>query len=194
MDASGESMLTLRNAFHSLIRVTAILTMIVGNLMAIRQTQLKRLFAYSSIAHTGYILTGFLAGFYDGYSAVVFYLLIYSIIALGVFTIFTWLSEKADGGLTVEKLTGLSTNHPGLAFGLTFFFISLAGLPPTGGFIAKYFIFYSAAQAGEIPLVIVAVITSIFGLSYYLRLTASLYLPPKSSTVSLPLTGLRSVP
>lgn len=163
---------------HDILWVTAVLTMVVGNLVALTQTNLKRMLAYSSIAHTGYLLVGILSGHAsdNGYASIVMYLISYAVMNLGAFTVLTLLSGRDDSGLNLHDLSGLSTRHPALAFAMAVFMFSMAGIPPTAGFAGKYLLLYSAVQAGEIPLVIISVLCSAVAVYYYLRVLVYMYM------------------
>ncbi|MBY0371183.1 NADH-quinone oxidoreductase subunit N [bacterium] len=165
-------------AFQNVLWVSAALTMFLGNVAALQQTNIKRMLAYSSIAHSGYLLVGLLAGpqSHDGFSAVLFYVVIYTIMNLGAFAVVSAIAQKGDTGLELNDLSGLSAKHPGLAFLLAVFLFSMAGIPPTAGFTAKYYLFYSAIQAGQVWLVVLAVLCSAIGAYYYLRVIVQLYM------------------
>jgi NADH-quinone oxidoreductase subunit N len=170
------------SSFHEHLRavlwVSALFTLIVGNFIALSQVNLKRMLAYSSIAHTGYLLVGLLSGGHSqlGFAPVVVYLWVYAIMNLGAFTVLTLIADRGDTGLNLQDLSGLSRRHPVLAFSLAVFLFSMAGIPPTGGFVAKYYLFYSAVQAGEVPLVILSVLCSAVSAYYYLRVLVFMYL------------------
>ncbi len=163
---------------HDIIWVSAVLTMVVGNVVALTQTNLKRMLAYSSIAHSGYLLIGLLTGAHSeqGYSGVVLYLVSYAVMNLGAFIILTVIASKGDAGLNLHDLSGLSRRHPWLAFSMAVFMFSMAGVPPTAGFFAKYLLFYSAIQAGETWLVVIAVLCSAISVYYYLRVLVFMYM------------------
>ncbi|MGZ3709617.1 MAG: NADH-quinone oxidoreductase subunit N, partial [Bdellovibrionota bacterium] len=134
--------------------------------------------AYSSIAHTGYLLVGMISGSASelGYAPVVMYMVAYAVMNLGAFAILTILSSRGDTGLNLHDLSGASRRHPFLAFSMAVFLLSMAGIPPTAGFAAKYLLFYSAIQAHEIPLVVVAVLCSAVSVYYYLRVLVYMYM------------------
>jgi NADH-quinone oxidoreductase subunit N len=163
---------------HDILWVSALLTMFIGNVIALTQTNLKRMLAYSSIAHTGYILVGLIAAPYSdlGYAPVVMYLLAYAIMNLGAFVVLTAISAREDSGLNLNDLAGLSRRHPWLSFSMAVFMFSMAGVPPTAGFVAKYQIFYSAVQAHETLLVVLGVLCSAISVYYYLRVLVYLYM------------------
>jgi NADH-quinone oxidoreductase subunit N len=163
---------------HDIIWLCAVLTMVVGNVVALTQTNLKRMLAYSSIAHTGYLLVGILAGSHSdqGYAPVVMYLVAYATMNLGAFVVLTLMAGRDDSGLNLHDMSGLSQRHPWLAFAMAVFMFSMAGIPPTAGFAAKYMLFYSAIQAREIPLVVISVLCSAVSVYYYLRVLVYMYM------------------
>jgi len=163
---------------NEILWVIAALTMFVGNIVALTQTNLKRMLAYSSIAHTGYLLVGILSGATSdqGYAPVVVYLTTYAIMNLGAFVILSMLAAREDMGLNLHDFAGLSRRQPWLAFAMAVFMLSMAGLPPTAGFAAKYLVFYSAIQAGQIWLVVLGVLCSAISVYYYLRVLVYMYM------------------
>lgn len=145
------------------------ITVVIGNLLAIRQENLKRFFAYSSIAHAGYLGVGLFHPGVDELAAVLFYLLVYTIMTMGAFAV---LVASSRGGREAERLElyrGLSSADGFLSFAFALTLLSLAGIPPLGGFTAKLFLFAAAIEGGALPLVLVAVIASLAGVYYYLR-------------------------
>ncbi|MCM2278045.1 MAG: NADH-quinone oxidoreductase subunit N [Oligoflexia bacterium] len=189
----GKGLVTaVQSHFHDILWVSAVLTMLVGNIVALTQVNLKRMLAYSSIAHSGYILVGMIAGpgSEQGYAPVVMYLVAYAVMNLGAFVVLTILAGRDDSGLNLQDLAGLSRRHPWLSFAMGVFMFSMAGIPPTAGFAAKYLLFYSAVQANEIPLVIIAVLCSAISVYYYLRVLVYIYMrdpagSPAASRVSV---------
>jgi NADH-quinone oxidoreductase subunit N len=183
----------LQTHIHDIFWVIAVLTMVVGNVVALTQTNLKRMLAYSSIAHSGYLLVGFIAGpgSEQGYGPVVMYLVAYAAMNLGAFVVLTALASREDTGLNLHDLSGLSRRHPYLAFAMAVFMFSMAGIPPTAGFVAKYMLLYSAMQAGEVWLVVISVLCSAISVFYYLRVLVHLYMrdpvgsPSTASRVSI---------
>ncbi|MBI2082508.1 MAG: NADH-quinone oxidoreductase subunit N [Deltaproteobacteria bacterium] len=167
-----------------ILSVLAILTMSVGNLMALRQTNIKRMLAYSSIAHAGYALVGVVAAMKDPHGAestlgsVVFYLFAYSVMTLGAFGVVMVLGRKEEEALSVEPgrgerlemsdYAGLAERHPFLSGLMAIFMISLVGIPPTIGFIGKFYLFSGAIQVGLVGLVVVGVLNSVVSAYYYL--------------------------
>jgi NADH-quinone oxidoreductase subunit N len=182
----------LQSHIHDLLWVCAVITMVAGNVIALTQTNLKRMLAYSSIAHTGYILVGMIsgAGSEQGYAPVVTYLVSYAAMNLGAFVVLSALARRDDSGLNLHDLSGLSRRHPWLAFSMAVFMFSMAGVPPTAGFVAKYLLFNAAVQANEVPLVIIGVLCSAISVYYYLRVLVYIYMrdpvgSPGSSRVSV---------
>jgi NADH-quinone oxidoreductase subunit N len=154
----------------------ALATVVVGNVMAVIQTNLKRLLAYSSIAHAGYVLIGFATQSAEGYSAVLFYLLAYVFMNLGAFAVLIALANRGRDCERLEDLAGLARTRPGLAALLTLFMLSLAGIPGTVGFIAKFVVFKAAVGSGLIGLTLVGVLGSVVSVYYYLRIPVVMYM------------------
>jgi NADH-quinone oxidoreductase subunit N len=152
------------------------LTIVVGNVMAIIQDNVKRLLAYSSVAHAGYLLVGFVAGTAEGYSAVVFYLVVYVFMNLGAFAVVVALAQRGQDCERMDAFAGLAHTRPGLAALLTLFMLSLAGIPGTAGFIAKFTIFAAAVNAEVIWLTILGLLASVVSVYYYLRLPVLMYM------------------
>ena len=153
-----------------------ILTMILGNVVAVLQTNIKRMLAYSAIAHAGYILIGFVVNSRDGFAAVLFYLVVYTVMNLGALSVLLSLSGRGDTRVTLEDYAGLGRTAPFAAAALSVFLISLAGIPLTGGFIGKLYLFSAAVKAGYIGLTIVAVLNSVVSVYYYFRIMVVMYM------------------
>jgi NADH-quinone oxidoreductase subunit N len=158
-----------------------VLTIIVGNIAAVMQDNLKRMLAYSSIAHSGYILIGLLAAgfggnFKWGASGVMFYLFSYALMTLGSFALVALLEEHEDTKVTVQNLKGLAHHHPLIALSLSVLMLSLAGIPPTIGFFAKFYIFSAAIEQDMYWLVFWGVIGSVISVYYYLRPVVYMYM------------------
>ncbi|MGH7777508.1 MAG: NADH-quinone oxidoreductase subunit N [Candidatus Dormibacterales bacterium] len=163
--------------WQALLAFVAAASMLVGNLMAIVQTGAKRLLAYSGIAHAGYVLIGVLAGGTGGIAAVLFYLFSYMFMNFGAFAV---VSIAAGNGVERDRLSdldGLGYRRPVLGVLMTVFMLSLAGFPPTVGFIGKFFIFQAGVQAGYTWLVVIAVLTSVISVYYYLRVLRHVWTP-----------------
>jgi len=163
-------------SLNELFWILAALTIVVGNVMAVIQTNLKRLLAYSSIAHAGYLLIGFATGTIEGYAAVLFYLLVYVFTNLGAFAVLVALSQAGKDCETFDDLAGVAKQAPGLAALLTLFALSLAGIPGTAGFVAKFFLFKSAVASGQTVLAIIGVLGSVVSVYYYLRIPVQMYM------------------
>jgi len=169
---------TLNAHVHDLLWAAAALTMLIGNVIALTQVNLKRMLAYSSIAHTGYLLVGMLAApaTEAGYGPVFMYLVAYTVMNLGAFALLGAISKRADLGTNLHDLSGLARRSPWLAFAMSVFLLSMAGIPPTAGFAAKYLMLSSAVQAGEIWLTVIAVLCSAISVYYYLRVLVYMYM------------------
>ena len=167
---------------------SAILTMSLGNLAALWQSNVKRLLAYSAIAHAGYVLVGISAaavgGVAEGTSAVLFYLLAYSLMNLGAFVLIAHLAGAGERRSDVEDYVGLAYKKPGVAACLTVLLLSLGGLPTTAGFLAKFYVFRAAVHSHLILLTVVAVLNSVVSVYYYLRLVVVMYMREGETTVS----------
>lgn len=162
--------------FHGALWWLALFTMIAGNAVALMQSNLKRMMAYSAIAHTGYLLVGIVAGPTTGYAGVLFYLVAYTAMNIGAFSLLSLFAGKDDGPLTLANLSGLAKKHPTVAAVLTIFLLSLGGFPPTAGFVGKYYLFSGALEAGETLLVLLGVLTSVISVFYYLRIVVKMYM------------------
>jgi NADH-quinone oxidoreductase subunit N len=160
----------------TLFEVLAAITMLVGNVMAVIQNNLKRMLAYSSIAHSGYMLVAFATGTPEAWTAVLFYLIVYVFMTLGVFCVIASLSQGGREWKSVDDFAGLASRRPALAALMTLFMLSLAGIPGTAGFMAKFYLFVAAVNADQIVLVLILVATSIVSVFYYLRLPIAMYM------------------
>lgn len=155
--------------FAPLFWMLAFFTMTVGNILAIMQDDVKRMLAYSSIAHAGYLLVAVTAGGADSVSAALYYLLAYGFFNMGAFVLVIIVENKSGGSNHIDTYKGLAMRHPWLAVFLALFMFSLAGFPPTAGFFGKFYIFSAAVNAGLVWLVVVAVLNSLISVFYYLR-------------------------
>ncbi len=161
----------------TLVAVIAFLTMTVGNLTALLQNNLKRMLAYSSIAHAGYVLVAVAAGGPEGNAAAIFYLALYAFMNLGAFAVLTMLGKGRDERVLVSDLAGLGFRQPLLGIAMTVFMLSLGGIPPTAGFMGKVVVFGAAIKHPALVwLVIAGVLNSVVSVYYYLRVTVSLYM------------------
>jgi NADH-quinone oxidoreductase subunit N len=169
------------------LAILAVLTMTLGNLAALRQTSLKRMLAYSSIAHAGYILVGLAAGNAMGTQGALYYLITYTFMTLGAFAVLLAVQRKEENDVSVERLHGLANRQPALAVLMAVFMFSLAGIPPLAGFFAKLYVFSGAVEAGLTWLAVVGVINSAIGAYYYLRVTVSMFMTePAAGAVEAP--------
>jgi NADH-quinone oxidoreductase subunit N len=162
-------------AVFVLFAIIAIASMLIGNLMALLQNNVKRILAYSSIAHMGYLLVAFEASGGMASEAVAFYLVAYFITTVGAFGVVTILSAEERDADTLEDYAGLFWRRPVLASIFTLMVLSLAGIPVTAGFLAKFYVVTAGASAGIWALILILVISSVIGLFYYLRIVATLY-------------------
>ena len=164
----------------------AVLTMTVGNVVALAQSNLKRMLAYSSIAHVGYMLMGLVAGGAEGAGAVLFYLLAYTFTTVGAFGAIGLCARAGEEAVEVADYAGLARRHPVLAATLAAFFLSLIGIPPLAGFVAKFYLFGSAVRAGYVWLTVVAVLNSAVAAYYYLRVIVYMYMrEPEGEVVAV---------
>ncbi len=161
-------------SWENVVWVMAALTLLVGNITAVVQTSTKRMLAYSSVAHAGYMLLALLAGNSYSNSGILFYAAAYSIGSIATFCIVNMIAN-ARGTDRVDSFNGLAKTNPFLAIVMTIALLSLAGIPPTAGFFAKYYIFTSAFVAGNVGLVLIAIIASLIGVYYYFRLIIAMY-------------------
>jgi NADH-quinone oxidoreductase subunit N len=173
-------LMTALPAFHPewsrVLWILAVLTMTVGNVVAIAQSNIKRMLAYSSIAHAGYILVALTTGTKLGSGAILFYLAAYIFMNLGAFAVIVALARRGDERLSIDDYGGLGLQHPGLGAAMALFMFSLAGVPPTAGFMGKLYIFSAAIQANYIGLAIIGVANSVVSAFYYLRITVVMYM------------------
>jgi NADH-quinone oxidoreductase subunit N len=180
--------------------ILAAITMTVGNVAAIRQDNVKRMLAYSSISHAGVVLVGVaamgLGGATSGaaQSAVLYYVAAYGVSTLGAFAVVSWIGSRDHERTLVDDWSGLASGHPGVALAMTVFLLSLAGMPPTGGFFGKFLVFKTAMEAADrtlVWLVIIGVLNSVISIFYYLRIVMAMYFrepggqfrPLRSSTI-----------
>jgi NADH-quinone oxidoreductase subunit N len=161
-----------------LLWVLALATMTLGNVVAIAQTNIKRMLAYSSIAHAGYLLVAIIAANQLGAVSLLYYLLAYTLMNLGAFGVVILVGRKKDSYLSIYDYSGLGFQHPALAAAMALFMFALAGMPPTAGFVGKFYIFSAAVQAGYIWLAILGVMNSLISVYYYLRITVLMYMKP----------------
>jgi NADH-quinone oxidoreductase subunit N len=169
-------------AIFWLLWAISALTMVIGNLTALRQTNLKRILAYSSIAHAGYLLVALLA---QDSSSLVFYLTVYLFMNTGAFAAVIALGKKDKEYLELEDYAGIGFKYPWIGATFSVFLFSLAGFPPTGGFLAKFYVFAAAVRKDLLPLVIIAVLASFISVFYYLRIIVYMYMREPSQEVEI---------
>jgi NADH-quinone oxidoreductase subunit N len=161
--------------WQQIVVVISILSMALGAIAAIGQTNIKRLLAYSSIGHMGYALVGLAAGSQEGVSGIVIYMMIYMVTTIGVFACVLHMRRNGQQVEAISDLAGLAKTNKGLAFIFSMLMFSLAGIPPLAGFFGKLFVFMAAVKAGLWALAIIGVIASVIGAYYYLRIIKTIY-------------------
>ena len=191
----------LRTVYVPLLIFVAILTMTGANLAALTQSNLKRLLAYSSIAHVGYMLLGLVAlasvtypapAFFDGFKGILLYLLVYTFMNLGAFCVIASLRQRNVIGDEMDDIAGLYFRAPTEAVLMLIFLLSLAGIPPLAGFYGKYFIFLSLIESGHYILAALAVLYAVFGLYYYMRIANQMFMREALDKTLLPISaGMR---
>ncbi len=192
-----------RDVWVPLLSLVAILTLTVGNLAAITQSNVKRLLAYSSIAHAGYMLLGLIAGNDTGIKGIAVYILVYTFMNLGAFAVLVALRRREIAGEDIDDLSGLMHKSPGYAVLMLIFMISLAGIPPTAGFLGKYYIFLSLIETGHYYLAAIGALYAAVAAYYYFRIVKSMFIAeetdkaPMASSfgvrVALALTGIMTL-
>jgi NADH-quinone oxidoreductase subunit N len=176
----------LKAQWAPVVWVVAAMTMIAGTVVGVTQSSVKRMLAYSSIAHGGYILVALLAGNDVGKGAVLFYLLVYAVTNVGAFGIIALLESADRPNDRVRDYAGLASTHPALAALMTLFLLSLGGFPPFGGFIAKWYVFSAAIKAGYNWLAIIGVLSSVIAVFFYLRIIVMMYMTPAEQPAPVP--------
>ncbi|MDD5087217.1 MAG: NADH-quinone oxidoreductase subunit N [bacterium] len=184
----GVTLASASSLWITAITWLAILTMTVGNVVALRQTSVKRMLAYSSIAHAGYLLVGIVAGTKVAFVGMGYYLAAYALMNLGAFAVIILLNRRSDSGYALDDLKGMGFAHPVLGIAMAVFMLSLTGVPPTAGFFGKLYVFSAAIQQGHIALAIVGLLNSAVAAYYYLRVIVFLYMarPEGDPMVSQP--------
>ncbi|KGM07398.1 NADH-ubiquinone oxidoreductase chain N [Methylophaga thiooxydans] len=170
-----EGLIDLHSHWQDMLIMLAVLSMIVGNVVAIAQTNLKRMLAYSTISHVGFLLMGVLSGTQEGFAASLFYTLIYALMTLGAFGMILLLSRQGYEAENIEDFKGLSRKQPWFALMMMILMFSMAGIPPLAGFYAKLLVIKSVIDVDLLSVAIVAVITSVIGAFYYLRVIKVMY-------------------
>ena len=168
--------------FGPALTLMAVLTMFAGNLAALRQNSVKRMLAYSCIAHSGYLLVAVIAG--DGPS-LVFYLVVYLFMNAGAFSVLVAMSRKGVEYTALDDFAGLGRRYPWLAACLSVFLLSLAGFPPTAGFLAKFYVFSGAVREGHVAVAVAAVLASLISVAYYLKIIVFMYMKEDQGAVAI---------
>ncbi|SFV63176.1 NADH-ubiquinone oxidoreductase chain N [hydrothermal vent metagenome] len=161
--------------WQELLLILSILSIVLGTLVAIVQTNLKRLLAYSTISHVGFVLLGFAVGSIDGIASGLFYVLVYSLVSLSGFGVIIYLNSKGFEAENISDYNGLAKSHPSLALMMLIVILAMAGIPPLIGFYSKFYIIQQVLNAGFVELAIVAVIFAVIGAYYYLRVIKAMY-------------------
>ncbi len=183
------------NIFEPYLAVIAVASMLFGSIVAISQNNIKRMLAYSSISHAGYMAIGLAAGNYEGLAGIIFYLAAYTFMNLGAFGIVALIEGKNEANLDINSYAGLGSRNPMLAAMLSIFMFSLAGIPPFAGFFGKYYVFIAAIKAHLTWLAIVGVISSVISVYFYLRIVVLMYFKETESDFKIEFsnTGLLAV-
>ena len=175
----------LQMQWSAILEPLAILTIAVGSIIALSQTNIKRMLAYSSITHAGYALIGMVIGTPEGFVSSMNYLMIYMIMNIGAFAVVILLKREGFSGENLEDYAGLAKSHPAASALMLVFMFSLTGIPPTAGFIAKFYIFMEAVYAGHIYLVVIAALFSAVSAFFYLRVVMYMYMKEPAGDISL---------
>lgn len=185
----------LREQWIPMLSAVAVMTITVGNIAALTQTNVKRLLAYSSISHAGFVLLGLIAAGsavpsnQTGMTAVVMYLFVYTFMNLGAWGIIVALRRQTVTGENIDDLNGLYFRHPLAAILMLVFMLSLAGIPPTAGFVAKYYLFASVIQTGHATIAVIAALNVAIGLYYYMRIVVAMFISEATERTGLALSG-----
>src|SRR3954471_13124702 len=171
-----EGLAPMQADWRLLFEALSIVTMTAGNIAALTQSNLKRMLAYSSIAHAGYLMIGVVAGTSRGITAMLIYLLIYAFMQMGAFAIIVMMRRKDAIGDELKDLSGLAFRQPFAAFAMLLFMLSLGGIPPTAGFMGKFWLFGAAIDSGYVWLAVIGVLNSAVSLYYYIRIVVFMYL------------------
>jgi NADH-quinone oxidoreductase subunit N len=187
--------LELKNIFAPYFSAIAVLSMFVGSIVALSQNNIKRMLAYSSIAHAGYMIVGLAAGNILGISGIIFYLTAYTFMNLGAFGIISMIERENDLGTDINDYVGLGNRSPILAALMSLFMFGLAGIPPMAGFFGKYYVFVGAIKADLTWLAILGVLSSVISVYFYLRIVVLIYFKesPDKSKIDYSIAGLVSV-
>jgi len=180
-----EGMGDLHSEWQTLLVVLAVLSIAIGNVVAIAQTNIKRMLAYSTISHVGFILIGLLAGTDNGYSSAMFYVVVYSLMSMGGFGMVILLSRSGFEADKLEDFKGLNERSPWMAAMMMILMFSMAGVPPTVGFYAKLSVLQAAVDIEMVWLAVYAVVFSVIGAFYYLRIIKLMYFDKPEDTAKI---------
>jgi len=167
------------------VAVVAVLSLIYGNTVAIAQKNIKRMLAYSSIGHAGYALLGLVAGTGEGISAVMYYMAVYAFMNLGAFGVIIMMRKGGQKGEMIEDYAGLAKTNRGLSLVMLIFMSSLAGIPPTAGFVGKFYVFMALIHRGMVGLAIIAVLMSVVAAYFYIRIVMLMYMKEPAATFEI---------
>jgi NADH-quinone oxidoreductase subunit N len=173
-------------SWSEMLWIIAVATMTLGNITALVQDDVKRMLAYSSIAHAGYILIAFVIGDQGASASILYYLLVYTFMNIGAFTIVILLGRKGEENTGIESYAGLSGRHPLLALSMSIFLLSLAGIPPLAGFMGKFYVLSAAVKAQYYWLAVIGVLNSVVAVYYYLRVIMAMYFKESSGESTRP--------
>jgi NADH-quinone oxidoreductase subunit N len=181
-----DPLLAVAASWKGLLWVLAALTMTVGNVTAIRQRNVKRMLAYSSIAHAGYALVGLVAASPVGGAALLFYLAAYAVTSLGAFAVVIALGRRGEPNEELDDWAGVGFRHPVLGVSMAVFMLSFAGFPPTAGFAGKFYVFSAAVDAGDVGLAVIGVLNSLVSVYYYLGVLVQMYMAEGTRVIVAP--------
>jgi NADH-quinone oxidoreductase subunit N len=169
----------LRWTWAPVVWLLAIATMLLGAVLAVAQTDLKRMLGYSAVAHAGYVAIGLVAVTREGIGSILFYLLVYTFMSMGSFGVLALLEQRQRKAMTLDDLRGLGRRYPVPAGMFALFLLSLAGIPPTAGFAAKFAVFRAGIEAGWTGLVVIAVLSSVIAAFFYVRVIWTMFMDPE---------------
>lgn len=181
----GEGLIDLHGYWQQMLIAMAVLSMIIGNVVAIAQSNLKRMLAYSTISHVGFLLLGVLTGSDQGFAASLFYILIYTLMVLGAFGVILLLSKQGFEAEYIDDFKGLSSQHPWFALLMLILMFSMAGIPPLAGFYAKLLVIKSVIDADLFAVAIIAVMASVVGAFYYLRIIKVMFFDQAEKAITI---------
>jgi NADH-quinone oxidoreductase subunit N len=189
----AEGLIDLQANWQNMLILLAVLSMIVGNVVAIAQSNLKRMLAYSTISHVGFLLLGVLAGTEEGFAASMFYTLVYALMTLGGFGMILLLSRQGFEADEIDDFKGLGERQPWFALMMLVLMFSMAGIPPLAGFYAKLAVIKAVIDVDLLSVAIVAVVTSVIGAFYYLRVIKVMYFDQPQVEHRIEATGMMQV-